>query len=208
MGTLRKLRAYAQTNADHGKTLTIFGTDNNNQPLMHRDENGDWRDGIVLTLKPGYVESEGYVSNIHRVLKDKTQKNVTLYAWNTTLSVLEDLALYEPGETNPSFARYQFNSTRCLDSSGAERAQSLICLVKLQFIPVEFPTDLVLIDSDEALELMIQAKLLEQGGDDRGAEAKILKAVRELNHKLQNENFNQQVAVNANSVGTMIFSPI
>lgn len=208
MGAARKVRAYAQTNADHGKTLTIFGTDNGNQPLMHRDENGDWREGIILTLQPGYAESEGYVSNIHRVLKDRTQKNVSLFAWNTTDSVLEDLALYEPGETNPAFARYQFNATRCIASDGSENTRSLLCLVKLRFIPVEFPTDMVLIDSVTALKFLIQATLLEEGGDDAGAEAKIIKAVRELNHQIQDENFNQQVSVNSNSVGNYILSPI
>ncbi len=208
-GPLRKVRAYAQTNADHGKTITIFGTDNNNQPLQHRDfETGDWMDGIILALKPGYVESEGYVSTITRVLKEETQKNVTLYAWNTTDSVLEELALYEPGETNPSFARYQFNATKCYDSDGNEANRQVTCLVKLQYIPVKYPNDLVLIDNIAALKFMVQAILSEEGGDDQGAEAKIQKAIQSLNFALRDENFNNQIAVNANSVGVPIYSPI
>jgi len=208
-GAARKVRAYSQTTQDHGKTVTIFGTDNNNQPLMHRDfESGDWLEGIILTLKPGYAESEGYVSRITRVLKERTQKNITLYAWNTTDSVLEDLAVYEPGEENPSFARYQFNATKCMADDGSENTRGLNCLVKLNFIPVEFDTDLVLIDNVASLKLMIQAVLLEEGGDDQGAQAKITKAIQELNMQLRDDNFLNQVAVSANSVGTMIYSPI
>jgi hypothetical protein len=175
---------------------------------MHRNEDGDWRDGVVLVLQPGYAETPGYVSNIHRVLKDRTQKNVTLFAWNATDAVLEDLALYEPGETNPSFARYSLNINTRPQTDGTEGFQSVTALVKLNFIPVEFDTDLVLINNATALKFMVQAILLEEGGDDQGAQLKITKAIQELNFSLRDENFNNQISVNANSVGTPIYSPI
>ena len=73
LGSGRTVRVYAQTNADHGKVVTIFGTDNNNQPLMHREaDTGEWREGWVLVLKNPYAETTGYVSNIHRVIKEVT----------------------------------------------------------------------------------------------------------------------------------------
>jgi len=211
VGTGRTVRAYAQTNADHGKQVTIFGIDNNNQPLMHRNEDGDWREGWILTLKPGYAETTGYVSNINRVIKDRTQKNVTLFAFNSAAAVdsqLEDLALYEPGETNPSFARYSLNLPASVNSDGTAGLRSLTALVKLNFIPVEFDTDLVLIDNTAALKLMMQGILCEEGNDDRTAEIKITKAIAELNHQIRNNNFNQQISINANSVGHPIYSPI
>lgn len=208
MGAARKIRAYPQVAQDFGKMLTIFGTDNSGQPLMHRDSNGDWREGIVLTLQTPYAESEGYVSSIDRVVKDVTQKPVTLWAYNTTDSVLEDLAVYDPGETNPSFARYQINTPSYKDADGNEKFRSVTALVKLNYVPVEFDTDLVLIDNMAALKLMIQGIKAEEAGDDQLAESKIIKAVRELNHQIQDQNPGDQVAVYANSVGSTIYSPI
>jgi len=191
MGDARTVRAYAQTNADYGKTITIFGTDNANQPLMHRNDDGDWVDGWVRSVKAPYAETTGYVSNIPRVWKDRRQQNVTLFAYNTTDAVLEDLALYEPGETNPSFARYKFNAPHCIQSDGTEGTRSITALVKLNFIPVEFDTDLVLIDNLTALKFMMQALLLEEGENDAAAQGKIQKAIEELNFQARDENFNQ-----------------
>lgn len=208
MGAARKIRAYPQVNQDFGKTLTIFGTDNSGQPLMHRDENGDWREGTVITLQSPYGETEGYVSSIDRVVKDVTQKPVTLWAYNTTDSVLEDLAVYDPGETNPSFVRYQLNTPSYKDTDGNEKARSMTALVKLNYVPVEFDTDLVVIDNMSALKLMIQGIKAEEAGDDKLAETKILKAVRELNHQIQDQNPGNQVSVYANSIGNSIYSPI
>jgi hypothetical protein len=208
-GDERKVRVYAQTNQDYGKTVTIFGTDNNNQPLMHREpDTGEWREGWILVLQNPYAETTGYVSNIHRVLKDVTQKPVTMFAWNTTDSVLEDLAVYDPGETNPSFARYQLNLPTQLNTDGTEQLRSITALVKLAFVPVEFDTDLVLINNLSALKLMIQGILLEEGGNDGAAQAKIQKAIEELNFQVRDENFTNQITVNANSAGALIYSPI
>jgi hypothetical protein len=208
-GTGRKVRVYAQTNQDYGKTVTIFGIDNGSQPLMHRDENGDWREGWVLTFQNPYAETEGYVSGIERVLKDRTQKPVTMFAWNTTDSVLENLATYDPGETNPSFARYQLHGYPMqLNADGTERLRTVVALVKLNFVPVEFDTDLVLIDNLTALKFMMQAILSEEGDNDALAQSKINKAIAELNYQVRDSNYNNQISVQANSVGCIIANPI
>ena len=209
IGTGRTVRVYAQTNADYGKTVTIFGVDNNNQPLMHREAaTGEWRDGWVLVLSSPYAETTGYVSRIDRVLKDRTQKPVTMFAWNATDSVLEDLATYDPGEENPSFARYSLNLPPCKDEDGNERLRTITALVKLNHVPVEYDTDLVLISNRTAMKFMMQGIILEWGNNDASAQQKIDKAIAELNYQVRNENFNNQVSVNANSVGCTILNPI
>lgn len=208
IGSGRTVRAYAQTNMDYGKTVTIFGVDNNNQTLMHREPTGEWREGWILVLGNPYAETAGYVSNIHRVLKDRTQKPVTLFAWNTTDSVLENLATYDPGEMNPSFARYRLNMPTLKNDDGTEKLRSVSALVKLNFIPVEYDTDLVPINNTVALKFMIQGILLEEGGNDAAAQSKIDKAISELNMQVRNDNWNNQITVNADSVGGMICSPI
>jgi hypothetical protein len=207
MGTARKVRAYPQVNQDFGKTLTIFGTDNAGQPLMHRNAAGNWEPGVVLTLQTPYAETEGYVSSIDRVDKEVTQKPVTLWAWNTTDSVLEDLAVYDPGETLPAFAKYRLNTGPNKDEDGNERKRSFAALVKIRYIPVEFDTDYIPLTMP-ALKLCIAGIKQEEGGDYQSAETSFARAVRELNHTLQDRNPGNQVSVNSNSVGNMLVSPI
>lgn len=208
MGTGRTVRAYAQSNADYSKKVTIFGIDNNGQPLMHRDDNGAWREGWILYLKNPYAETTGYISNIHRVLKDRTEKPVTLFAYNGDSDVLEDLAVYDPGETNPSFARYKLNLPACVASDGSESRRSLIALVKLAFVPVEFDTDLVLINNLRALKYVMQSILSGEGKDHAGEAVEVGLGIAELNHQLRNNNFGQTTTINANAVGHTIYSPI
>lgn len=207
-GPLRKVRAYAKTNLDFGKTITIFGVDNDNQPLQHRDPNtGQWEPGLVLTLQNPYAQTEGYVSRIDRVLKDVTQQPVSLYAYNTTDSVLEDLAIYDPGETDPSFAIYKLGIPCCQDEDGVAQSRSLTALVSMRYIPVQFDSDLIPLTMP-AMKLLIMGIRAEESGDLDTAEGYIAKAVREMNHITQNRNPGKQISVNANSYGATIYSPV
>lgn len=207
-GLLRKVRAYPQVNADFGKTVTIFGTDNGGNALQHRDATGAWVPGLVLTLQAPYAETEGYVSHISRVVRDVTEKPVSLYAYNTTDSLLEDLAIYDPGDTEPSFMRYQLQLPgRCVNDDGTEAYRQMTALVKLRYIPVEFDTDLIPLTMP-ALKLLIQGIRAEESGDLDSSEGYIAKAVRELNHVVQDRNPGKQISVNANPVGNLIVSPV
>lgn len=209
MGAGRKVRAYAQTNADYGKSVTIFGLDNNQRPLQHRDpETGLWLDGIKLNLRNPYAETEGYVSTIDRVLKEETQKPITLYAYNVADAVLEDLAYYEPSETNPAFRRYQFNAWPYKDDDGNERYRPVCALVKLQYVPAKYPTDLVLIEDMPALKLMIAAIRAEEGNDFNTAQANEFKAIQALNFRLKNMSPASQTTVNLALAGGVVMSPI
>lgn len=206
-GAGRKVRAYAQCNADYGKTLTIMGTDNNGQPLMHRDENGKWQQGIVLTLQSPYAESDGYVSTIEAVLKDETQKPVTLYAYNVADAILEDLAVYEPSEINPAFRRYEFRSWAYRDSDGNERYRPVCALVKLQYVPAKYDTDFVAISCIPAIKFMVAAIRAEEGNDYETAEANSMKAIQALNFQLKNYSPGDQTTINYQIAGGCVVSP-
>ena len=91
-GEGRKVRLYCQSQADiqNAVTVTIYGKDNNGQELMTQALNGQtWTPGIVLTCTNGYAETPGFVRYISRVIKQKSQMPVELFAASqeTTSSV-------------------------------------------------------------------------------------------------------------------------
>lgn len=199
-GDGRYVRAYTAVQADIGKTLTIFGVDNNNQPLRTCDPVTNlWTEGVKLTLVGApnfYAQTAMFVRRIDRVLKDMTQGDVRLYAFNNATGLLEDLAVYQPSETNPDYVRYSlslFNGATCCGDS-----QGVSALVKLKFVPVLVDTDIVLIESLRALKFMIQSLKFSEAGDDENATSFEKKAIRELNLKEADDNPDDQMVIENN----------
>ena len=192
-GDGRYVRAYPRTKEDIGKTVTIFGVDNNNQPLRTDNGDGTWSDGVIITIgssgmNPNYGSTSVYVRRIDRVVKDVTQGQVLLYAYDATNNVLEDLAIFDPGETSPSYARYQVNINHPLIGTASGCCGGLhtvVALVKLQFIPAKYDTDLVLIDNLDALKYAVQSIRAQEAGDLRLAKGYEAAAVQELNRELE-----------------------
>lgn len=201
-GDGRLVRAYIRAPEDVGKTVRIFGVDNGNQPLRTHNSNGTWSDGWAITLADPYGTTTDYVRRIDRVVKDVTQGQVLLYAHNVSADVLEDLARYDPGETSPSYARYQLYTQHC-GSGGCVR--SVVALVKLQFIPVKFDTDLVIIDNIDAIKQMIQCIKLEEAGELAEAKGFQTAAIMELNRQLEDASPDDQFAAVNNVFGGRTF---
>jgi hypothetical protein len=197
----RLVRAYCLCQEDIGKTITLFGVDNGNQPLRtHNVAAGTWTDGITITLAVPFASTSVNVRRIDRVSKDVTQCNVPLYAYDATNNVLEDLAIYEPGETDPNYERDRIVNLGCCNNScGA--STSVAALVKLQFIPVVADTDLVLISNVRALKFAVQAIKLEEAGQDEAAAIKMGLAVKELNLELSDEYPWDQTPVDTGFMG-------
>lgn len=198
-GDGRYVRLYAVTNADFGKTVTIYGEDNSGITLRHRDEDGVWKDGIILTAKNPYDQSDTYVRRVDRVIKDTTQQELRLYAYNATDAVLEPLATYEPTETNPAFQKFMLRMDNgCWPGTctNCDTQMGLAALVKLKYVPVVDDNDLILIDNLDALKLMMQSIKASEGQDFQSAKLYELEAVRELNHQLKDENPDDQISVN------------
>jgi hypothetical protein len=198
-GDGRLVRAYPSTPEDIGKKLTLFGLDNGNQPLRTNNGDGTWSDGVTITIGSPFGSTAGYVRSFNRVRKDVTQGQVFLYAYNAADDTLEDLAIYDPGETNPSYVRQQlsFTATTC----GCNNPESVIALAKLAFIPVKYPSDLVIIDNLEAIKGMVQSLKFREDNDYKSALEAETDAVRELNRQLEDESPDEQFAARQNPIG-------
>jgi len=196
-GEARYVRLYHTVNEDLGKTVTIFGEDNNGQILRRRDPaTGTYYDGVTLVAQLPYAQTPGYVRRIDRVLKDVTQGDFRLYAYDTANAVLEDVALYEPTETNPAFVRYKLSGACGTACCSTTSPFGVAALVKLKYLPIINDQDLVLIQNLDALKLMMQSVRCGEGQDFASAKAYELEAVRELNHELNDETPEDQIAVN------------
>lgn len=191
-GDSRYVRAYASVRIDYGKTVTIFGVDNNNQTLKHKNLDGSWSEGAIITLAGPYGTTLSFVRRIDRVLLDDMQGEVRLYAYDTVNAVLEDLAVYQPGETNPEYVRYHLN-VPC-------ETNSINALVKLRFIPVRFDTDLVMIPL-RPLKTMCQSVKFGEAGDISNKIAFEKEAIRQMNQIKRNELPDSQIPVNCGAFG-------
>jgi hypothetical protein len=200
-GDGRLVRAYPQYQADIGKTIRIFGTDNNGQTLRTKQIDGTWRDGWVITLASPYGSTSDYVRKIDRVILDEMQGDVRVYAYNATTTLLEPIANYEPGDVNPAFERYRLDLRQC----GCDCVKSVIALVKLKFIPARYDNDLVLIENLPAVKLMIQSIKASEANNPDLADRFELQAIRELNMDLNNQSPREDIQVSIASFGKRSF---
>ncbi len=180
----RYVRCYCLAQKDIGKKVRIFGADENNLILQTKNADGTYEDGIDVTLAIPFGSTSVYVSRIDAVVKEVTQKNVPMYAYEPVSDTMLQLADYAAGETNPSYAKDRlFVPSDCRCNS----AVTLIALVKLAFIPVVADDDIVLIPSISALESAIQATKYKQSGNAQEFQNFMQLAVNDLNHILENE---------------------
>lgn len=213
MGDGRLVRAYPRCQADIGRTVTLFGTDNNGQQLQTHDTvTNTWTPGVILTLALPFVSTTTYVRHIDYVLKDETNCPVNLYAYNATTNVLEDLAQYDPGETRPSYERTRLSMGEsatfggCSSSPCCGVSQGVTALVKLRFIAAKFDTDLVIIDNLDALKLEIQSIKFGEAGDRANAKALEADAIAELNRQLEDESPDDQFTADDQVFGSATFT--
>lgn len=204
------IRAYPQyPDKDNGKTIKIFGVDNSNRPLQELS-GGAYVNGMTLTFNgTDYVQSTAgvYPRRIDRVIKQATQGQVTLYAYDTVLATLTDLAVYEASETEPSYVRYHLrrpwhhgcsgSGCHCLTSTTYMPCSAL---VKLAYVPIVTDTDMVVID-DDALAEMVQSMKATQANDKELATQLEASAIRILNQQLENQTPFQDTPVDFHETG-------
>lgn len=186
-GEGRLIRAYMRCNADEGRTVRIYGIDNNGQTLMTRDASDNYSEGITLTLTKPFVSSSVFVRRIDRIVKDATQCPINLYAYWAAEDALEPIAQYDGAETVPEYQRMSIH--------GCCGLKSVTALVKLKFIPVINDDDFVIIENLDALKLMIQSQDYSDAGNLQAANAYELDAIRELNRQLGDESPLDQLPV-------------
>lgn len=213
-GDGRTVRAYPRCNADLGKTVTIFGIDNNGQTLQTQNADDSWSIGQVLTLQTPFASTSTFVRSIDYVLKDPTQCPLDLYAYNASTNLLEDLAHYEPSETRPSYSRTRLQgwvpnfgtSTFVPPQTCCGTNQAVIALVKFRFVEAVNPTDLLGIDNEDALQIMVQSLKLREKNDYAGARAMENEAVFELNRQLENDSPDDTFSVQDDTLGPQVWS--
>lgn len=190
-GDNRTVRVYPLAQADIGREVTIFGIDNNNQVLRTKQSDGTWRDGVIITVANPFGSTNVFVRRIDRVLiEDGVQSTLRMYAYNADTDLLEDLAFYEPGETNPAYVKQQLRIPNCCDGT-----MPLLALVKLRFVPARFDTDLILLENLDALKLMMQAINYENAGDRQQARLYEADAIREASMDLWDRDQEDQIPV-------------
>jgi hypothetical protein len=198
------VRLYCDLTADLGATCTIFGTDNNNQPLMTLNPDGTATPGAVITVDLQgdslYGATSTPVSHIDRVVCSQTQGMKRLYAWDANQAALYDLAIYEPSETVPSYVRQQLEGERRGMWGGAGCGggcnNTVIALVKLKFLPLITPTDgLIFLEGAQGPLLnAFRAVKREEANDAAGAGSWWKAAVEELNRQFEDFMPDDQLA--------------
>lgn len=184
MGEGRTIRVYPISTADVGKKLILFGEDNNGQPLRTlSSDNVTFTDGYTLTIASPYAATTVNVRRIDRVIKDVTNAEARLYAFNAS-SLLEDVALYAAGETNPAYLKTDLHVPTCSDCA---ELKSVVALVKLQHIDAVSGNDVLVVSSIPAIKDMVQSIRFSEAGDVGNAEKFEMKAVNTLNQQLHDD---------------------
>lgn len=195
------IRAYPSTQEDIGKKTRIFGIDENGQVIRTQNADHAWNDGVELTLALPFVSTPFRIREISRITKDETQGVLRYYQYDANTGLLRDLVFLEPTERNPMFRRTKL-PPRCRSTTG--ELQSVEALVKLDFIPVKYDSDLVLISNQDALSDMMLAVKYSNGGDAAMAKDFEAKAIREMNLELNNRLPNDQTPVEINPFGSAL----
>lgn len=116
------------TCADNDGNVTVFGLDENGDAIFQ--DTGDR--GVSLSFD-GANSSPHEFSKVLAVIKPTTTRTAQLIAVNPTTAVETVIGIYEPGETEPSYHRYQI---RDAESWSAETlaAATVETLCELRFI--------------------------------------------------------------------------
>ncbi len=204
------LQFFIDNPADIGAILTVFGIDANGQVIRTVHSDGTWQEGVELTLATPYVQTPMRVRKVTRVLKPVTDGMVRGYQWDGSLSgtnpLLLDLCAYAPSETSPQYLHSRLHGFR---PHGACCAFSRItALVKLGYVPLANPDDLVLIENEDAIRDMVMAIKAKEAGDVAGALAAEASAFRELNYQMRERFPIEQFTTDFRPFGTASLSRV
>lgn len=178
---------------DQGEVCTFDWTSNGNRfavycdqtetatnylTLLYWDENGNfvrkayggtWQDGerILFPAAGTYAYStlNAAAKQPVQVYKPVTNGVVRLYEHNQTTNTYKALAVYEPGETNPT---YRFSKIESV-STGDCADTTVTIKAKVRFIPVVADNDWVQIPNKDAVRLGAQAVKMEKSNELQAA---------------------------------------
>lgn len=201
-GDLDYVRFYVSRPEDYGKTVTVFGLDNNGQVVITTHPDGTVQEGVVLTLAQPFVQSAFVFSKIFRIVKDVTVGVVRGYLVQNNTGLMNIMGEYQPTETTPEYIRSRLQGGNCACFT------QISALVKLQFIPFINDNDVVGIDNEDAIRDMIMSIREKEAGHIQASVALELSAIRELNKELQTRYPDEQFVSNFRPFGTASFNRV
>lgn len=163
-GTGKKLSLYADSAADVGKQVLVRYYDSNGNKV-YSTVSGVVVEGEYLTLvaPPSYVQStyEVMPGGLYGVVKPETSRMVRLYEYDTVALTRRPIAYYEPDEINPVYRRSLVPGISDSCSTGESEdgcaTKTLDIVGKFRQRAVSNDTDALIIQSAEALRLMVQS---------------------------------------------------
>ena len=208
-GKTMYIRAYPSTQQDvdplHPKTTTIFGVDAHGQTIRTQKPDGTWQDGVTITLALPFVSTPFKIQTVTRILKDETQGPLRYYQYDADNNVLLDLVSYDPGETSPMYRCSKVHGARTNKSCASQACGGLKrveALIKLEYVPVKYDSDRVLISNMDALRDMILSIKYAAAGDKTTSGQYELSAIRELNLEASTKVPKEQTPVIINPFGS------
>ena len=199
-GQNRYIRAYPRCQADIGKSMTFYGEDSKGQTVLVKQADGTWQAGMKVILSIPFSSTSTQFRSITRVSKDKTECPVDVYQYDPVTNLLEDVAHYEPDQTEPAFifsvlSGMNWNTQSC-------PAKQVDVLAKIAIKDLSLDSDVMAIQNLEALKALVQAIKLGEQGNIEAQRAMVQDAVHQLNLQDWDENPEDTVPVQWATFGT------
>jgi hypothetical protein len=200
-GGMKRIRVYASDARDYGKSIVISGKDNNGR-IVRTLYNGTDYNGEVVVFAAPFVDTVSVFSEITGIEKDKTVGDVLVNEFDIVSGEENLLAVIDARDRTPSFRRYYVNNLSACCCSTTPQVEGL---AKLEYVPVEYDTDFLVIGNIPALKEECEA--IKYGEMDNPtalamADKKHRRAVRLLQDELSHYMGKQKITVNFNAFGT------
>jgi hypothetical protein len=159
-----------------GQYVWVFGYDSNNQ-WVRTEVGGEWVDGERIVLSSSLQLSTTVFSKVTRINKPVTNGELRLYAYydSGTTAVL---GVYYHAETDPVFRRFLITNAKDCE------LQCCTVIAKRRYLPVVYDSDVLMIQSINALRFMLMAIHKEDVDEPDVAEVHEQKAIRVLKKQL------------------------
>ena len=182
-----RIGAFATTTAAGGSSLVLEGVTHDGLMVSETLELHQWAGGVAGQLRGTWGTSIGLSTNSYaslarvRLTAGRTAY-VSLYAVDPDTNYMYFLAQYHPSQPSlPQFRRFRINNHSCEDEV------NILALVQLRHVPLSLETDILPINSVQAVKLAVMAISKENAEDVDGAMKLMATAIRVLT-KVQEAN--------------------
>jgi len=194
-----KLCAFCTDAADEGSSFKVMGYKASGEIVRDGSVDGEeimvarWSGGVDGSVPmvisdsvwDGIRLSTNLFGNVTQVVKAETQGYVSLYAVDTDTDRMFFLGKYHPRQTIPQFRRY-----RITNKEAGVSATTVLALLKLRYVPLVEATDVLPIESMQAVKLMVMSISEENKQNLQGSVALAQLAVNLLSKKEESKQMN------------------